>query len=606
MTNDMKSRAFLWGCICGVGGGAALSLVGLFLFKAVATDDSPDLDRTNPSETESGDQPPLDLSNLEDSSNTTSLIDQSKTLIQYIETSTFDQIFELFNKTIDRSNNFQTSYIEESLIERLASIDPITTLDTIQSMDASLRLKLLPVVYSEWGSRNPEQALKSAAEQSKHAQLLAVLAIVSSISVPLSSDILELSESLEIEGIVNQALTEVSARKLLQTNPQAAFEMIFSDDVDDVHQQALLSDVIGTWMFEPDDEDFSLLFNSFRDEFSKIELSRDRTHLFFLNLLDQIVEIDPRRFWQLNLNNPSDLQNHINFYLVMAWGGLDPQAALAAISETEGSEFYEESYSMVWSMWTKVDPMYVIKNIQQVRPEVRETVIGESVLNLVRQDNVEQALSSINQMKDQGENVSLAVRFLADTWVERDAPAATDWLVATDTINDTLRTDIMNTFLPALANTDPIRAYQLAAEYGDPDAFDPRFTLEMRVLDSIAKRGDFNRARELLPNVDESLLGTAYSTIAFSLISYGKFDEVIALGKELSDEDQTEYFDSITVQWYQWKPVELFENLGNLPTAESQQAVARVLLNDRLGYKAEMSQDEISYLEFLVSDLETP
>lgn len=602
----MRLNSTVWGGICGVAGGVSLSLVGLLLFTSAAPVKSSILNETNSPDTTSTDQQSLDLSSLTEISEPTNLIDLNLELVQYCETATFDLILELFNKTIDRSNNFQTSYIEESLIERLASIDPITTLDTIQSMDASRRLKLLPVVYSEWGSRNPEQALKSAAEQSKHAQLLAVLAIVSSISVPLSSDILELSESLEIEGIVNQALTEVSARKLLQTNPQAAFEMIFSDDVDDVHQQALLSDVIGTWMFEPDDEDFSLLFNSFRDEFSKIELSRDRTHLFFLNLLDQIVEIDPRRFWQLNLNNPSDLQNHINFYLVMAWGGLDPQAALAAISETEGSEFYEESYSMVWSMWAKVDPMYVIKNIQQVRPEVRETVIGESVLNLVRQDNVEQALSSINQMKDQGENVSLAVRFLVSTWVERDAPAATDWLVATDTINDTLRTDIMNTFLPTLANTDPIRAYQLAAEYGEPNAFDPRFTLEMRVLDSIAKRGEFDGARELLPNVDESLLGTAYSTIALSLISYGKFDEVIALGKELSDEEQTEYFDSITVQWFQWKPVELLENLGNLPTVESQQAVARVLLNDRLGYKAEMSQDEISYLEFLVSDLETP
>ena len=602
----MKSRSFLWGCIFGVGGGAALSLVGLFLFKTVATDDSPDLDSTKPSETGSVDQPPLDVSNLEDSSNTTSLIDQSKALIQFFETATFDQIFELFKKTIDRSNNFHTSYIQESLVERLASVDPITTLDTIQSMDTSRRLKLLPVLYSEWGSRNPEQALKSAAEQSKHAQLLAVLAIVSSMSVPLSSDILELSESLEIEGIVNQALTEVGARELMQTNPQAAFEMIFSDDVDDVHQQALLSDVIGTWMLEPDDEDFSLLFDGFRDEFSKVERSHDRTHLFFLNLLDQIVEIDPRRFWQLNLNSPSDLQSHINFYLVGAWGSLDPQGALTAISETEGSKFYEESYSTVWSMWAEVDPMYVIKNIQQVRPEYRETVIGVSVLSQVRQDNVEQALSSIDQMKDQGENISLAVRFLVSTWVEHDAPAATDWLVATDTINDTLRADIMNTFLPSLAKTDPFRAYQLAAEYGAPDAFDPRFTLEMRVLDSIAKGGDFDGARELLPKVDESLLVTAYSTIGLSLISYGKIDEVIALGKELSDEDQTEYFDSITVRWYQLKPVELFESLGNLPTAESQQAVARVLLNDRLGYKAEMTQDEISYLEFLVSDLETP
>ena len=602
----MRFNSTVRGGIYGVGGGVCLGLVALWFFTSAAPIESSIRNETNSPDTTSTNQQLLDFYSLTENSEPTNLIDRNLELVQYFETATFDQILELFNRTIDQSNSFSIQYFQDSIIEHLASIDPRSTLDKVQSLDPSRRHELIPVLYAVWAVRAPKDALRSAAQQSKHTQLLSIRAIVSNLPIPLPSDLLELSESLDVDGLVNEVITEFAAKELMQTNPKAAFELIFSDGVNDVRQESLLSAVIESWMFEPDEEDFSLLFNSFCNEYAKVDRSNSRANLMFSNLLDQMVQVAPSRFWQINLNSPSDLQSLINFHLVRAWGHLDPQTALFAISETEGSKFYEESLSMVWSMWAEVEPMYTIQNIQQVQPELRETVIGVSVLNLVRQDSVDLALSSISQLKDQGENVSLAVRFLANAWVERDAPAATDWLVTTDTISDTLRDDVLNTFLPVLANTDSKRAFQLAVEYGDPETFDPRFTLEMRVLDSIAKRGAFDEAKKLLQQVDESLKPTAFSTIGLSLISYGKIDEVIALGKEISDKDQTEYFASLAGRWYRWKPDELFENIWNLPTVKSQTAVAQVLLNDRFGYTSEMSQDEISLLKSLVADLDNP
>ncbi|MYD46403.1 MAG: hypothetical protein F4W92_08635 [Gammaproteobacteria bacterium] len=606
----MKSRPFFWGSICGVGGGAALGLIGLFLFAFIASDDSPSLDETDTSETTSADPLPLDVSKFPEDLAKTSLPLFKQALIYSLRTASFDQILELFNQTLSQPSSYYHQYTQRALIEILASIDPIATLNAVWFLSYSLRLELVPITYSEWASQDPEEALKSAAQQSIHMRRLAIRAIVSSIQAPVSSDFLELSESLAVDGLVNEIIAEVATKDLMQTSPKAAFDLVFSDNVDDVRQESLLSEVIEKWMLDPDDEDFSILFNSFRDEYAQMDGTNSRAKLMFFNLLDQIVQVDPHRIWQLNLSTESDLQSRLNFYISMVWGRLDPQAALQAIAEIEGSEYYEESYQRVWREWAAVEPIYVLQNLQQVQPELRADLIATAVMNLVRQDNVDQALSSIDQMHDQGENVARAVRFLVNAWVERDAAATTDWLVTTDTINDTLRKDILDGLIPVLANTDPQRAYQLAVKYGDSDMlermFDPRFTLEMRVLDSIAKRGDFEGAKELLQTVDGSLIVAAYSTIGVSLIMYGKINEVLALGEQLSGADQTEYFESLTIRWIQWRPDELFEYIGSLPTLESQQAIALILLDERFGYQDEMSEDEISYLEFLVSDLETP
>ena len=602
----MKSRPFFWGCICGVGSSAAISCIGLLLYTSLITPDSPDHNRISSDEHQSLDQTRQDLLRLNEITESTSLISLILELERFFETATFDQVLELFNQSVDSSNNYYTHIVQESLIEQLASVDPLATLEVVLSIRTPRGLELIPLLYSTWASMDPEEAIKSAARQSKRIQLLAVRAIISTIPVPLSSDIRELFGSLEIDEIVNAVLAEVSAKELMQSSPQAAFEFIFSDNVDDVQQELLLSEVIGTLMIEPDDDDFSNLFNSFHDEYSKIDRSDTRVNRVFLNLLNQIVQADPRKFWELNLSNTSDLQSHLNFHILRAWSGIDPQNALQAISDIVDSEYYEESYRTVWTRWAQVEPTHVLQNIQQVQPDLRSTAIGISVLNLARQGHVDQARSSIIQMKDQGENIGRAVRHLANTWVEYDAAAATNWLVTTDTINDTLRNDILNSFLPVLSNTDPLRAYQLAVEFGDREVFDPRFILEMRVMDSIAKRGDFERATELLAEVDESLMVTARSTIGQALISFGEIDDAIALGTGLSDADQTQYFQNIAILWFQLRPDELFENLTNLPTVQSQQAIAITLLQDWLEYRTEMSPDEISLLENLVSEIESP
>ena len=598
----MKPHSFFWGIIGGLSGGAILTLVGLLLYTSITTGDSHTLDGTISSSGSTTDQISQNLSNLNDISDTKHLIDQSLELIRFCETATFDQILELLNQTVSSSGSFYTWYIQEFLVKQLASLDPQATLNVVQSMRSSRHLNLLSTLYSEWSTQDPVEATKSVARHAKHMQISVIRAIVSKLPVPLSSDILDLADSLKIDGLVDEVLAEVAVKQQMRSNPQAAFESIFSDNVDDVRQEFLLSQIIGNWMYNDHDEALTRLLNSVRDEYAKISLFQAPANRMFFNLLNQIVQRDPHKFWELNLNTPSDFQESFNHHIIRVWVSLDPRAALEAISEIEGSEFFEESYRTVWRTWAEVEPIEALQAVRQVPQELRETVVAFAVRSLAKTDRVEQALSSIVHMKELGENVSRAVRLLTSTWIEYDVSAATDWLIATDSINDTLRKNVLQGVLPALSLTDPLRAYRLAVEYGNPEAFDQRLTLENRVIESVAQTGDFERAIALLQEVDESLIVTARSTIGLSLIAFGKINEAIAFGAELAPSDQPQYFQNLAIQWFQLRPDELFKNLVKLPTVESQQAIAATLLQDWLEYRAQMSQDEITVLENLVSE----
>ena len=603
----MKPRSLFWGIVGGLSGGIALSLVGLLVYTSITTSNSHILDETFSSAGTATDQLSLDLSNIKDISDTSNLMHHSLELIQFFETATFDQILELLNQATNSPSNFHTWYIKEFLVERLASMDPQATLDAVQSMRSSRHLNLISILYSEWATQDPIEAIKSAAQQATHIQRVVIRAIVSKLSIPLSSELLKLADSLNIDSLLDQVLAEVTTKQLLRSSPHAAFNSIFSDNVNNLRQESLLSEVIWKWLSDADDEALTLLLTSFREAYA--ENTPVRTGLYvspsermFLNLLNQIVQKDPRKFWEFNLNNPSDFQDSLRYDILRVWVGLDPQAAMEAVSELKGSEIYEESYRTVWMTWAEVEPTVVLQNIQKAEQELRETVIAFAVRSLVRTAHVEQALSSIVQMKELGENIGRGVRLLTEAWIEFDVTAATDWLIATDSINDTLRQNVLETVIPALSHTDPLRAYQLAVEYGEPNERYPQITLENSVIESLAERGDFERAIELLEIVDESLMVTARSTIGMSLVSFGKIDEAIALGAELSSSEQPQYFQNLANQWFYLRPDELFENIAQLPTVQSQQAIAGFLLEEWRGYRADMSQDEIAILENLVSE----
>lgn len=603
----MKPQLLFWGIIGGLSGGAALSLVGLLIYTSITPSNSQVLDETYSSAGTAADQLSLDLSIIQDISDTSNLMHHSLELIQFFETATFDQILELLNQATNSPNNFHTWYIQELLVGRLASMDPQATLEAVQSMRSSRHLNLISILYSEWATQDPIEAIKSAAQQAKHIQGIIIRAIVSTLSIPLSSDILNLADSLNINGLVDEVRAEVAVKQLLQSNPQVAFDSIFSDNVNDIRQESLLAEVIEKWMSDADDEAITLLLTSFREAYA--ENTPTRTGLYispaeqmFLNLLNQIVQKDPRKFWELNLNNPSDFQDSLSYDILRVWVGLDHQSAMEAVSELKGSEIYQESYRTAWTTWAEIEPTEALQSIQQAEQELRESVIAFAVRSLARTERVEQALSSIVQMKELGENIGRGVRLLTEAWIEYDVTAATDWLIATDSINDTLRQNVLETVIPVLSHTDPLRAYQLAVEYGEPNASYPQYTLENSVIESLAERGDFERAIELLEIVDESLMVTARSTIGLSLVSFGKIDEAIALGSELSSSEQPQYFQNLANQWFYLRPDELFENITKLPTVESQQAIAAFLLEEWRGYRVKMSQDEIAVLENLVSE----
>ena len=160
-----------------------------------------------------------------------------------------------------------------------------------------------------------------------------------------------------------------------------------------------------------------------------------------------------------------------------------------AVAEIGDPDLYRESYQTVWSNWAQMDPDYAIQNIQQIQPEFRTHVISTAVRSLIKDGKLQRALSAVLQLKSQGENVALATSVLSEEWARYDASQATDWLLATTTINDVFRVDVLNRVLPVLAKSDPLKAYEIAIEYGESEPIDRVFPYRLKYLKLLPGEG---------------------------------------------------------------------------------------------------------------------
>ena len=99
-----------------------------------------------------------------------------------------------------------------------------------------------------------------------------------------------MTESLNISELVQEAFAHINAKVQMQNNPQAAFEMVFSDNIDDLSQEPLLFEIIGNWLRTTAAEHYEKLFSSFSAQYDRLYESGDDKRVFFSAYLNRLLK----------------------------------------------------------------------------------------------------------------------------------------------------------------------------------------------------------------------------------------------------------------------------------------------------------------------------
>ncbi len=171
--------------------------------------------------------------------------------------------------------------------------------------------------------------------------------------------------------------------------------------------------------------------------------------------------------------------------------------------------------------------------------------------------------------------------------------------------SEPLRSALILPLIQALVYTDPREAFQLALDQPINEQVDNPLTVrgfEVSILSVIAYN-DLDLAIELVPQVRDrgQSKALAYSTIASSLIERGESQQAMNLGKQLPNQQQTQYYRRLASSWMLQDPKELLKAIDEFPTNETKSKVALQILmfnNMRQTYSA----DELANIDKFLTE----
>ena len=160
------------------------------------------------------------------------------------------EVEELFSHVRQSAEMAPTASLIEAqdlLMGRLARFDPKQALKETWQFPVSRWIDLIGVVFGEWGSLNPQDAMSAASTLSGTLRESAVFEILDQMGEHSIEDTGVLEQERGIQSIVDRWIAEEKALSLLD-RPDEAWNMVVQDNVDNRDQEALLLKIADKWL----------------------------------------------------------------------------------------------------------------------------------------------------------------------------------------------------------------------------------------------------------------------------------------------------------------------------------------------------------------------
>ena len=503
------------------------------------------------------------------------------------------QLMQLLEQSFELEKDQDVTYMQDQLIESIARIDPSLALETVWSLNFDRWNSLVSSVFTEWTTRNFHQALQIAASLKGTPRKVALMTILE--TKPDEMEVLKTADSIGIVKDVELALSELRTLEALH-DPHEAFDLVFSDSVNDIEQASLLITIAESWAGKEGTRMFHPLLEVIIERYEATYANDYGTIRTLSNLIAAITPYHPETMWELILTQSAKVQSQFAAPVLVAWGQENLQQALEALEELEKGELQGTIYRALLRAEAIRAPQSTLNIINDVPLEHRRITIAWAIRQLFQKQGAQDAIVYLTTLKEQGENVALATRFFVEEWAKADPEAAVSWILSATAEDDAERGRLLRETLSELSIVDPHRAFMIAqANSGSTSV-----SLEASVLYYVSLQGDIDTVESLLGNVSKSQRTRAYQNVGKNLIYLNQIDKASRLVDGLPSRFQIEYFEELALTWFRYRSETLVTSVSNLST-ESAEALASVALRFNEHYPR-LTEQEVAKLKSFTGD----
>jgi hypothetical protein len=287
--------------------------------------------------------------------------------------------------------------------------------------------------------------------------------------------------------------------------------------------------------------------------------------------------------------------------VVDSWARTDPIAALNALQGFEPPRLRKSLVAGLSYVWARNDPVHLVENVnvlglaQRIRP--LETALGE-----IAQVSPEEALRQLELLADSVEDTSTVTRRIVSVWSEQDPQAAVDWILSNYKMEDPQRSDLLPNALGKLSLEDSNKALAIALE--QPVSKD-RPPPEYQIIWEMSWYGDAENTVAMLarvrPDPRKESRSYAFSMVGTAFIRNDQPSDALKLALQLSEGERNEYYGYLTYEWAYQNPLQLLEQLEQLPDAQVKSMFASALVRANAS-KPALTNEQIDKVKTYIQD----
>ncbi len=479
----------------------------------------------------------------------------------------------------------QTAW-QEAIFQRYATINPERAISRAELFPSDDQGVLMGAIFGEWSHSDLDGAVGRAMVLDESLRVAAMRGILNSRD-DLSENLRrQIAKQLGNEQVAVELFAQATLNETID-NPEATWNALTSDEIDDIGQTATLVQVAQSWVDQSGFEVLPLMSES---------LPNWQTRMTILgSVIHRAALTDPQGAFNHAASLGDNGEGYILSSLVRTWADSEPMAALESVRTLEQNRFSRELADTVIRIWASNDPYAVLDRLETLPEDLRARGRERAVVSLAGSSPEEAArlLADIESGESRRE-VGWAV---ASSWAEQDVHGALNWVLNSPQARDMQR-DLLSVVLRELAQVDP----QLALDTALNQPLSENQTgLEVTVIGELTRR-NLSQAIELLSKVrDGRTKLRAYSEVGSALVYSGDRDRALKLAQDFSEPSRTNYYNDILNAWLRSDPEDLVDSLPDLPSEQVKSRAALVVaISTR--WNRSLDEEQLAYAKSFLSE----